>query len=152
MGWLCVLGWQTSCASSAYIAGTQIQGLVVLHHPDYVPEGWHGTLITIAVAAFSVVFNTLFARKLPLIEGLVLVIHIFAFIGIFVALWAVGPRAEAKAVFTEFSDGGGWGSLGASTLVGITAGVLPLLGADAAVHMAEELRDAARTLPKTMIW
>jgi amino acid transporter len=151
MGWMCVLGWQTSCASSAFIAGTQIQGLVVLNYPDYNPLPWHGTLLTIAVAAFSVLFNTVLARKLPLIEALVLIIHVFGFFGILAALWILSPRADASAVFTEFSDGGGWGSLGGSTLVGILAGILPLLGADAAVHMSEELRDASRTLPRSMI-
>ncbi|KAJ9414804.1 amino acid/polyamine transporter I [Fusarium oxysporum] len=125
MGWMCVLGWQTSCASSAFITGTQIQGLIVLNNPNYVPKPWHGTLLTIAIAAFSVLFNIYVARKLPLIEAIVLVIH--------------------------FSDGGGWNSIGGSTLVGILAGVLPLLGADAAVHMSEELHDASRTLPRSMI-
>ncbi|KAI0018942.1 amino acid/polyamine transporter I [Xylariomycetidae sp. FL0641] len=151
MGWLCVLGWQTSCASTAYISGTQIQGLVVLNYPDYVAEPWHGTMLTIAVAAFAVVFNTLLARKLPLIEGIVLVIHIFGFLGILVTLWVLSPRSDAKTVFTKFNDGGHWGSAGSSTIMGITAGVLPLLGADAAVHMSEELRDAGRSLPRTMI-
>lgn len=150
MGWLCVLGWQTSCASTAYIAGTQIQGLAVLNYPDYVYEQWHGTLITIAVAAFSVLFNTILARNLPLIEGLVLVVHICAFIGIVVSLWVLAPLGDAT-VFGQFTDGG-WNSLGGSALVGITAGILPLLGADAAVHMSEELRDAGKTLPRTMIW
>lgn len=151
MGWMCVLGWQTSCASSSFIAGTQIQGLVVLNYPNYDPKPWHGTLLTVAVAGFSVLFNTFLARKLPLIEALVLIIHVFAFFGILVTLWVLSPAADAKAVFTEFSDGGGWGSLGGSTLVGILAGILPLLGADAAVHMSEELRDASRTLPRSMI-
>ncbi|KAG7416715.1 putative amino-acid permease [Fusarium oxysporum f. sp. raphani] len=151
MGWMCVLGWQTSCASSAFITGTQIQGLIVLNNPDYVPKPWHGTLLTISIAAFSVLFNILLARKLPLIEAIVLVIHVFAFFGIFVTLWVLSPRADAKAVFTQFSDGGGWNSIGGSTLVGILAGVLPLLGADAAVHMSEELHDASRTLPRSMI-
>ncbi|KAM0186757.1 hypothetical protein ACHAPI_011541 [Fusarium lateritium] len=63
----------------------------------------------------------------------------------------MASMADANAVFTTFSDGGGWNSLGGSTLVGILAGVLPLLGADAAVHMSEELRDASRTLPRSMI-
>lgn len=151
MGWMCVLGWQTSCASSAFIAGTQIQGLVVLNYPSYNPQPWHGTLITIAVAAFSVLFNTVLARKLPLVEALVLIIHIFGFFGILITLWVLSPRADAHDVFTQFSDGGNWGSLGGSTLVGILAGILPLLGADAAVHMSEELRDAGRTLPRSMI-
>lgn len=152
MGWLCVLGWQTGCAASAYLSGTQIQGLAILNFPNYSPEHWHGTLITIAVAAFAVLFNTVLARKLPAIQAVVLAIHLFGFIGIIVTLWVLSPKADAASVFTEFSDGGGWGSLGGSTLIGITAGIIPLLGADAAAHMAEELRDAGKTLPQSMIW
>lgn len=150
MGWLCVLGWQTSCAAMAYFAGTQIQGLLVLNYPSYVYEQWHGTLLMIAVAAFGVIFNTLLARKLPLIEGMVLVVHICAFIGIIVSLWVLAPLSDSS-VFTHFSDGG-WNSLGGSALAGITAAIAPLLGADAPVHMSEELRDAGKILPRSMIW
>ncbi|KAH7030603.1 amino acid/polyamine transporter I [Microdochium trichocladiopsis] len=152
MGWLAVLGWQALAASTSFVAGTQIQGLLILAYPDtYGPEPYHGTLLSMALAAFSVFFNTVLSRKLPLIEGIVLIIHIFAFIGILVTLWVLAPLGDASVVFTEFTDGGGWGSAGASTIVGLLAGALPLLGADAAVHMSEELRDASRTLPKTMI-
>lgn len=135
MGWLCVLGWQTGCASTSFMVGTMVQGLIALNHPDtYVHEGWHGTLLTIAAAAFAAFFNTFLARHLPAIESGLLVIHVFAFFGILATLWAMSPTADA-AVFTQFNDGGGWGSLGVSTLAGITSGVLPLLGADAAAHM-----------------
>lgn len=41
---------------------------------------------------------------------------------------------------------------GLSTLVGLITPITAFLGADAAVHMAEELRDASRTLPKVMMW
>lgn len=93
------------------------------------------------------------ARKLPLIEAIILVIHIFAFFGILVTLWVLAPvTRSAKEVFTQFNDGGGWGSLGGSALIGITGGIYPLIGGDAAVHMSEELRDASKTLPQCMIW
>lgn len=151
MGWLCVLGWQTGPASTAYVTGTNIQGLLVLNYPEYVAEKWHGTLLTIAISAFSVIFNIFLARKLPLIEGIMVVIHICAFVGIVTTLWVLAPLGNASAVFTEFSDPG-WNSLGGSALVGITAGILPLIGADAAVHMSEELKDASKTLPRSMIW
>ncbi|PTD12956.1 putative amino-acid permease [Fusarium culmorum] len=96
MGWMCVLGWQVACASSAFIAGTQIQGLIILNNPTYIPHPWHGTLLAIAVAAFTVVFNTLLARKLPLIESIVLVIHIFAFFGVLVPLWVLSQEQMPK--------------------------------------------------------
>ncbi|KAF3768771.1 hypothetical protein M406DRAFT_44371 [Cryphonectria parasitica EP155] len=151
MGWLCVLGWQAGCASTAFMAGTSIQGLIVLGNPNYVYENWHGTLLSIASGAFAVMFNTLLARKLALVEGIILVLHVSSFFGVLVTLWVLSPIADAKTVFTQFSDGGGWGSLGGSALVGITAAIVPNLGADAAVHMSEELRDAGKTLPLSMI-
>lgn len=151
MGWICVLGWQSLCATSAYLAGTQIQALVALNYPSYVAQNWHGSLLTIAVAAYGVIFNTWLAKKLPLVEGLVLVIHVLGFFGILVPLWVLSPRTDAKAVFTSFNNGGGWNNMATSFVAGISAGIGPLLGADASVHMSEELQDAARVVPRSMI-
>jgi choline transport protein len=154
IGWLSALGWQTGIPSFAYFAGTQIQGLIILNNDSYVPERWHGTLLVIAVASFSIIFNTLLARKLPLIEGIVLVLHIFGFFAIFITLWVLAPRSPASQVFGKagFQDNAGWGSIGLSCLVGQLAPVFSLLGSDAATHMSEELRDASYTLPRAMIW
>lgn len=124
----------------------------MLNSPSYVFEAWHGTLLSIAVSGFSILFNIVLAKELPVVEGIVLVIHVFSWCGILVTLWVVSPMADAKTVFTTFSDNGDWGSVGASTLVGITAGLLPLLGVDAAVHMSEEVQDASRSIPQAMIW
>lgn len=151
MGWLCVLGWQTGIASIAFLAGGQIQGLVILNNPDYVPERWHGTLLIMAVATFSILFNTLLARKLPLVEGIVLVLHIFGFFAVFITMWVLGPRSEAKEVFGSFQDNAGWGNVGLSVLVGQLTPIFALLGADAATHMSEELKDASHTLPRAML-
>ncbi|KAH8725675.1 amino acid permease-domain-containing protein [Phaeosphaeriaceae sp. PMI808] len=152
VGWLCVLGWQTGIASIAFLAGGQIQGLIILNNPNYVPERWHGTLLIVAVATFSIIFNTLLARKLPLIEGIVLVLHIFGFFAIFITMWVLGPRSKASDVFGSFQDNAGWGSVGLSCLIGQLGPVFSLLGSDAATHMSEELRDASYTLPRAMIW
>jgi choline transport protein len=152
IGWLCVLGWQTGAANTAFLAGTQIQGLIVLNYPGYVFQRWHGTLLTCAVASFSVFFNTFLAKKLPLVEGIVLIIHVFGFFAVVVTLWVLGPRGDAAEVFTTFTNFGGWNSNATSALVGILAVMIPLLGADAAVHMSEELKDASKQIPRTMIW
>jgi choline transport protein len=152
VGWLCVLGWQTGIASIAFLAGGQIQGLIILNNPDYAPERWHGTLLIIAVASFSIIFNTLLARKLPLVEGIVLVLHIFGFFAVFITMWVLGPRTPASEVFSGFQDNAGWGSIGLSVLVGQLAPIFALLGSDAATHMSEELQDASYVLPRAMIW
>jgi choline transport protein len=41
---------------------------------------------------------------------------------------------------------------GLATLVGIITPTTAFLGADAAVHMAEELKNASKALPKAMVW
>jgi len=145
------MGWQAGAASSAFLAGTEIQGLLVLNYPDtYVYQRWHGTLIVIALIAFCGIFNTILARRLPLIEGCVLVLHVVGFFAIMIPLLVLAPRSSSHDVWTQYVDAG-WGSTGLSCLVGILAPVVSLIGSDAATHMSEELEDASRTLPKAMI-
>ena len=122
------MGWQTGIASIAFLAGTQIQGLLVLNNDTYHYQRWHGTLLVIAVSCFSVIFNTIASRQLPMVEGLVLILHVFGFFAILIPLWVLAPRTPAKVVFTEFSNNGGWPNLGLSCLVGLLSPVFTLLG------------------------
>ena len=135
-GWLCVLGWQVNIASGGYIIATIVTGLAALLNPEgYAYEPYHGTLIIIAVNVTAIVFNTFFARKLPLIEGLILVIHVFGFFAILIPLWVFSPRTPVATVFTDFENNGGWSSIGLACLVGMTGPVYALIGPDSAVHM-----------------
>jgi len=58
------------------MVGGIVQGLIALNDPTYVPQRWHATLLTIAIIASSIIFNTFLAVRLPLIEGVVLVLHL----------------------------------------------------------------------------
>ena len=82
-GWLTMIGWQSAITGIGMLVATIIQGVAVLNNPDYSPTRWQATLITIAVVAFCVVFNTFLARKLPLVEGCLAVLH---FGGLFVII------------------------------------------------------------------
>jgi choline transport protein len=151
-GWLCVLSWQTASAATAFQAGVQIQGLIALNKPDYTFEAWHGTLLVFAVAVFNLVFNIFLIKQLPLIEAVMLFVHMAGFIVIVAVLWATGPIGNAKEVFTTFNNYGDWNNNGLATLTGIVAAIVGFLGADAAVHLGEEVRDASRVVPLSMIW
>jgi len=102
-----------------------------LNYPDYIYQRWHGTLLTMAVFVFAVIFNIFLGQKLHLVEGSILVLHIVGFFCILTTLWALSPRATTADVWTTFDDPG-WGNQGLSSLIGIIASVAPLLGADAA--------------------
>ena len=128
-----MIGWQTGLASIAFIAGTLIQGLIVLNNPDYIFERWQGTLLVIAIISFAVVFNTLLAKRLPMIEGMVLILHLLGFFGVLIPLWVLAPRNPASMVFTSFENLGGWNTQGLSFMVGLLTSVYGLLGADSSL-------------------
>ncbi|KAK5124293.1 hypothetical protein LTR85_001996 [Meristemomyces frigidus] len=153
VGWVSVLGWQTGYASLAFIAGTLMQGLISFNNPHYNYQRWHGTLLVIAITAFCILFNTFLAKRLPMVEAVVLVVHTLGFFGVLIALWACAPsRNTNEVVFTEFTNFGGWSSTGLSVMVGLLSTVYGLLGADSAVHMAEEIRDSSIVLPRATMW
>lgn len=151
VGWFCVLGWQAGIAGQCFTVATQVQGLIILNDSTYVAQRWHGVLLTIAAASVAVLFNTVFARKLPLLEGLMLIILICGFFAILIPLWVFAPRQSNSAVWTEFTQTAEWPSMGVATLVALTGPIYALIGPDSAVHMSEEVRDASLTIPLAMI-
>ena len=130
----------------------QIETLIVLNDPSYVIQGWHGTLFSIAVTIFAIIWNTVLIRKLPLLEGIVLTLHVFGFFAFLVVLWVMGPRSPAKETFTDFQDNSGWANIGLSCLVSLLGPVLTLIGSDSSCHLSEELRDAAYILPRLVVY
>lgn len=151
VGWLCFTGWQCAITSITFLAGTIIQGLIVLNHASYVATAWQGTLLIIAITSFAIFFNTVLAKKLPLVEGLLLVLHVLGMVAIFITLWTLAPTADAKTVWTQFTNGGGWNSNGTATMVGLLSPIISSIGFDCAVHMSEEVKDAGSTLPKALL-
>ncbi|KAK3614332.1 hypothetical protein LTR56_027319, partial [Elasticomyces elasticus] len=151
VGWLCTLGWQTAMPAISYTTALQIVALINTCNPEYQTHGWHAALLTIAVEVFAILFNIFAINKFQLIEGIVVIIHVFGFLAIIVIFWVMGPRTPANVTFFTFQDSYGWGSSGLATLVSVVGPVASLIGADAAVHLAEELKDAAKILPRAMV-
>ena len=134
-----MLGWQAGLLSVAFIVGTIIQGLMILNDASYNHERWHGTLLTWAIVSFCVLFNTVLAKRLPAVEGVVLTIHMMGLFAIIVPLWILSPRATSHEALLTFTNGGGWPSTGLSAMIGLLAPMGSLLGFDCAVHMGEYL-------------
>lgn len=117
--------------------GLQIQGLITLNSPSYIPQPWHSTLLAIAAASTGCIFNTFFARKLPLIEATMLVLHITGFFAILVTLWVMADKAPSSEVWSGLQNNAGWPTAGLAFVVGITSSVNSLIGPDSAVHMCK---------------
>ncbi|KAH7341188.1 amino acid/polyamine transporter I [Pyrenochaeta sp. MPI-SDFR-AT-0127] len=142
-GWLTVAGWQATLASSAYLTGSLIQGLLILTQPNYVPQNWHATLLFWAIITFGVIITTGASWLLPKFEGMILIIHILGFFGIMIPLLTLGPREDAHDVFTTFINKGGWDSQGLSFCIGMMGTVY--------AFMAEEIQNAPVIVPRAIM-
>jgi amino acid transporter len=62
--------------------------------------------------------------------------------------------SETRAwwLLTIPSDGGDWGNIGLSCLVGLSTPIWCFIGPDSGAHMSEELEDASIQLPRAMMF
>ncbi|RMY25561.1 hypothetical protein D0867_00652 [Hortaea werneckii] len=150
--WLSAIGWQVYLAGVCFMVGGLIQALVALNNESYVPERWHQTLFTIAVVLSSVVFNTVLAVKLPLIEGVLLGLQLCGVFVVVIPLWVMAPRTPVNTALFDYTNVGGWDTKGLAALIGMVTPLNVLIGYDCTVHMAEELHDASITLLKGIMW
>ncbi len=150
-GWLTVLGWQATIAAASYLTGTSIQGVIILTSPTYNPKSWHGTLLTWAVVILGLGINTLVSSILAKIEALILILHIVGFVAILIPLVYLAPHTSPEQVFTVFMNSGGWPTQGLSFFVGLVGIVFSFIGTDGAIHMSEEVKNAAIVVPRSMI-
>ena len=152
VGWLTVAGWQAFLASDGYLNGLLIQGLIVLAYPGYDFKVWHGVMLYWAIISVCVFVNTVVSSLLPKFEGLILILHVVGFFAILFPLVILGPHADPKEVFTTFINGGNWPTTGLSFMVGLLGNVFAFFGADAAIHMSEEIQNAATVVPQSIMF
>lgn len=151
VGWLAALGWQALIATTAYSASVLILIMVSLYNPSYVEQRWHESLLMIAIGVIGTIMNTFGAKRLPILEGIVLIVHIFGFFVVIVPLWVLAPKASASDVFGSFSNNGGWPTLGVACYVGTISATGSFAGSDAAAHLAEETKDASKAVPRMIM-
>ncbi|PCG90379.1 hypothetical protein PENOC_102330 [Penicillium occitanis (nom. inval.)] len=163
-GWMSVLAWQAGSASGSFLTGTIIQGLISIRNPDYTPENWQGTLFVFAMILVIYVFNVYASNLMPILNNLLMILHILSWVVIVIVLWTMAPHQSAKTVFTHWENLGGWSSMGLSVMIGQISAIYASLsmyqaakkfqlanaehaGSDATAHMSEEVKDASRSVP-----
>ena len=152
IGWLTSLAWIATVAIETLFAGTIIQGILVLDYPDYDDKMWQGTLLTWAVIMVCIFINVVIPSWLPRFEVFILVFHLTGFVAIVATLWAMTPEySSATDVWATSLNKGGWPTQGLSYCVGFLGNVATFVGADASVHLAEEVSNAALNIPRAIL-
>ncbi|KAI0977179.1 amino acid transporter [Xylaria arbuscula] len=152
-GWLALTGWQSLVASTSYLTGTLIQGLILLTHPSYMEamKPWHGTLLFWGIVLVSFIINSSVGTTLARFEGIVLILHILGFFAVLLPVTLLGTPGTSASVFHSWLNLGNWQNQGLSFSIGILGNVFAFLGADGAIHMSEEIRNAAVMLPRALL-
>lgn len=147
-------GWITVSASAPFLAGTMIQGLLVLNlSPDnYTFERWHGTLIYWAILLGAACICIFCSDMLPLLEKLSMALHIGLFFVIIIVMCVVSPTKNSAAfVFTSFENNSGWSNDGVAWCIGLLSFCYVVIGYDGATHLSEEMHNAATGVPRAMV-
>ncbi|KAL8949944.1 MAG: hypothetical protein Q9222_003993, partial [Ikaeria aurantiellina] len=139
-------------ASGVFNSGILIQGLIILCNPNEVPKGWQDTLLSWAVLAFTVSINTIASSLLEKIDGLILILHVVGFFAILISLTYLAPHARAQDVFETFINAGGWNTQAYSFFIGFVGAAYAFGEAGSAVHMAEEIKNAALVIPSAIVF
>ena len=114
----------------------QIQGLITLNNSNYSPQPWHGTLLVIAVVTFAILFNTSVAKQLPMVQIVILILHIVGLFAIAIPLLVMAPSHNTgRVALLDFFNGGNWSTVGLATMIGLLTPLGSMLGFDCAVHM-----------------
>ncbi|KAG5927306.1 hypothetical protein E4U42_002365 [Claviceps africana] len=150
-GWTSTLAWQAGNAQGIFLVGTLLQAVVTINKVNYEPAHWHGTLLVMAISLIALAANVYGARLLPRWQNIVFVLHIGAYFAVLAPVWVNAPRAESTQVWSGFENSGMWPSMSLAILIGQMPGITAQVGIDTAAHMSEEVRDAARTIPRVMM-
>lgn len=106
-GWLLALGWQTWLASCGVVIGNLMKYCILIYHPDSatVNTQWFPTLLAIIALIIGGLFNVYLTRKFPLLENIMLSLHLASWLAIVVTLWVTSPHSNASDVLFTFSNG-----------------------------------------------
>ncbi|KAL2852087.1 amino acid transporter [Aspergillus pseudoustus] len=152
--WTYVFSWSALVCIAPFFIGTQMEGLIILANPTYTPHRWHGTLLMWAVSIIPIVTNVFARRLLSGIELAAGVMHV-AFLPIFIGVVAgLAPARSADGFVwdTLVSGLSGWKGDGLVFSIGLLGVITPFAGIDGIIHMSEEVHNAPRAIPRSMIW
>jgi choline transport protein len=122
--------------------------LYAIFHPNLVIEAWHVYVAYILVTVLITLTCVFANRLLPILQdaGMTLVIG-GGFVTIVVLAAMPDKHASSSFVWKDFVNTTGWGN-GVAFLTGVLNGAFTIGTVDAITHLAEELPQPERDLPK----
>ncbi|KAI9671716.1 MAG: hypothetical protein M1831_003244 [Alyxoria varia] len=151
-GWLAIFSWQSAAAGIFYVTATVVRGVVMMNYPDSSFDHKISVLVVWAAVVVSIFVNTFLGMGLAeIMSFMFLCVHLLGWAGVSIPLWYMAP-GDFKLFHVVFGLGGYNAPI--TLFVGATTCMFTLFGKciDAAPHMAEEVHNAPKAIPRAMIW
>ncbi|VUC30467.1 unnamed protein product [Clonostachys rosea] len=135
-GWVTIFGWIFCATAGIFATAMQIQSWAILFSESYAYERWHTSLIK---RLHYMMFAAMFCHVVGYFAtAIYLLVH-------------VNPKNTAEYVFADYTNLSGWESPGIAWSIGLMSSAIGFVGWDSSAHLAEEMVNVSRDLPRTMI-
>ncbi|KAK9769713.1 putative Choline transport protein [Seiridium cardinale] len=152
VGWINFYGWLFDLAALVQIASNIVVQMYATYHADYVGEPWHVYIAYVLILWLSTAVVIFANRLVPYTQHVGM---FFVIIGGIVTIIVVAamPKQHASSTFVwnSFDENNvtGWAG-GVAFLTGVLNGAFTVGTPDAVTHMAEELPQPGKDLPKAI--
>ncbi|EXJ81954.1 hypothetical protein A1O1_08021 [Capronia coronata CBS 617.96] len=156
-GWWNFLGWVFGVASLSSVLGNQLVSMYGLFRPEFVPQKWNAFVAYIIMTWLCCFFVLLGNKALPMsnIVGMAL-----SLAGVFISIMvcAIMPSqtgagyASSDFVWSDYENETGISSPGFVFLAGMLNGAFAVGTTDSVTHMAEEIPNPGRNIPKAIFF
>ncbi|KAK7409672.1 hypothetical protein QQX98_008187 [Neonectria punicea] len=150
-GWATWFGYISLLAGIANVTVILLESMIQLNHPNYVPGGWHTSVLVIAMCVLQGLMNTYAFVMIPWIEMVAGVLHVCLFVIFAVVLGVMGSRHDSS-FWLKTNTVSGWDDTYIAWNLGMLTCVWSFTGFDSAIHMSEETRKAKSAVPRAMFW
>jgi choline transport protein len=121
-----------------------------LFNPDFILHPWHTYLTYVLITWFCVLFCIFGNRFLPLLQNIGLVLLLVGGLVTIIILAAMPKsHASSKSVWSDWENTTGWTG-GVAFLTGVLNGSFTIATVDSVSHMAEELPNPRRDIPRAI--
>jgi len=137
-------------ASGSITIPLMILGMASLRNPEFEYKTWMG-FVGFQITTWAIFCLNLFERLLPYLGKVALILPVITFIIMFISILAVSEKQSAEFVFTEIRNASGWND-GIAWMIGISAIHWCFSCLDSCTHMADEIPNPTKNIPKVLLW
>ena len=149
-GSLNFFGWLFDLASIVYIMSQLVVSMYGIYHPDFSPQPWNYFVALILITWLCIAATIFLNKFIPALQQFGLFIIIVGGLVTIIVLAAMPKQhASTSFVWTDFDNTTGW-SGGVAFLTGVLNGAFTVGTPDSVTHMAEELPNPRRDLPRAI--